>query len=358
MRIFASLSRKWWFWLVCLTIFTLLIALGLWINWLTKTAITIDVNGSVRHVRTRVDTVGEVLDETDILIDPEDTVDPDPTMRLIDGLTIRVHKAAVVLIEVAGQVFPVRTIQTDPLSILAEQDITVGSYDILRIDEQELSPEQVESTTWDQPPALIAVLYSVTVQVVIDGEHTIDAHTVQPDIARTLDNLGLELYLGDGISPAPSEPVVDGLVIRINRAVPITLIADGKQIVTRSHGPTVADALAAIGVAPLGEDYTVPPLAARLNANMTVRLVRVTEQLVSERVTVPYSTRYRPNHRLSPGEKQVIRSGVAGENERLYSVRLEDGIEAARTVIEERVILLAEPALIEYGPPDTVTLRP
>ncbi len=340
MKSFAFLSRKWWFWLAGLAILALLVALGLWINWLTETAITIDVNGSVRHVHTHAATVGDVLDEADILIDPEDTVEPDPTTRLKDGMTIRVHKAAVVVIEAAGQAFPVRTVQNNPLAILAEQNISVGPYDVLRVDGQNLSPEQVESASWDRAPAEITVLHSAAIQV-IDGERTVNAYTVQPDVARALDDLGLELYLGDGISPGPSELVVDGMVIQINRAMPITLVADGKQIVTRSHGPTVADALATIGVAPLGEDYTIPPLDAPLNPNMTVRVVRVTEQLVSEQVVVPYSTHYRPNPALDPGEKQVIWPGVAGENERLSKVRLEDGAETARTIIEERVISFA-----------------
>lgn len=350
MEIFASLSRKWWFWLVGMTALALVIALGLWINWLTKTSITIDVNGSARHIHTRATTVGEALDEADILIDPEDVIEPDSATRLKDGMTIRVHKAAVVVIESAGQIVPVRTVQKNPLNILAEQQIAVGPYDILRVDGQDFSLGQVESVSWNHFPAAITVLRGMAIRV-MDGANTIDAHTVQPDVARALDDLGLELYLGDGISPAPSEPVIDGMVIQINRAIPVILVVDGRQITTRSHGPTVADALAAVGVAPLGEDYTIPPLETRLSAQMTIRVVRVTVQLVSEQVTVPYSTRCRPDPALAPGERRVIRPGVAGENKRLSQIRLEDGLETARTIIEERVIRLPEAALIEYGPP-------
>jgi len=201
---FASLSRKWWFWLACLTVLGLLIGLGLWINWLTQTAITIDVSGNVRHVHTRAETVSEALDEADILIDPEDTIEPEPATRLKDGMTIRVHKAAVVVIEAAGRVFPVRTVQSNPLTILAEQQINVGPYDVLRVDGQDFSSDQVESASWDRPPAAITLLHASAIQV-IDGERTLDAHTVQPDVARALDDLGLELYLGDGISPDPSD---------------------------------------------------------------------------------------------------------------------------------------------------------
>jgi hypothetical protein len=40
----------------------------------------------------------------------------------------------------------------------------------------------------------------------------------------------------------------------------------------------VGDALAQIGLAPLGLDYTIPPLETPLTSGMTIRLVRVIEE--------------------------------------------------------------------------------
>jgi uncharacterized protein YabE (DUF348 family) len=263
-------------------------------------------------------------------------------------MTITVHKAFAVALQVNGDVRHVRTQAIRPLDVLAEQSIPVGPYDVIQVDGQDFSPEQLKELPWDTPATSIRVVHSATLTV-IDGDRTLVIHTTQTDVGRALDAAGLTLYLADSITPDLSTPVVDGLVVHIRRAVPVTVAADGRQIATRALGPTVGDALAEVGIAPIGLDYTIPPSDAPLQPDVAIRLVRVSEKTVTVEKPLPYSTIYRPNPALGPDEERVVQPGADGLLQQEIAVRYEDGQEVSRTVQRERIVQSATPRIVEYG---------
>jgi uncharacterized protein YabE (DUF348 family) len=273
---------------------------------------------------------------------------PDPTTPVKNGMTISVRKAFAVAVEADGAVHHVRTQQSDPLAILTEQHIQVGEYDVVRVDGQDFSTKDLQGHTWDSPPSNICVLRSSTLNVTDDGQ-TLVIHTTQTDVGRALDAAGIKLYLADSVTPDFSAPVKDGLTISIQRSHPITLAADGRHLATRAHGPTVGDALAAIGMAPVGQDYTIPPADAPLESGMTIQVVRVTEKLLTEQESIPFQTLYQPDTSLELDKQQTLQEGKEGLRERHIHVRYEDGLEVSRIVQDERVANSPVPQLIGYG---------
>jgi hypothetical protein len=190
-------------------------------------------------------------------------------------MTITVVKASAVALQVDDEVRRVRTQAITPLDMLAEQAIPVGPYDRVQVNGREFSPEELAA--WTGPVMSIRVVRSVAITV-IDGCKIVAVHTTQADVARALDAAGVQLYLADRVIPDLSTPITPGMAIRIERSVPLTVQADGQQLNTRARGPTVGDVLAQIGLAPLGLDYTIPPLETPLTSGMTIRLVRVIEE--------------------------------------------------------------------------------
>jgi uncharacterized protein YabE (DUF348 family) len=156
--------------------------------------------------------------------------------------------------------------------------------------------------------------------------------------------------VADRVIPDLSTPVADGLVIAIERSVPLTVIADGQALATRALGPTVGDALAQVGVAPVGLDMTIPPLETPLTAGMTVQVVRVSEDLVLKEDIIPFETITRRDSSLSPGERHVIQEGVEGLQRRQVRVRLENGQEVSRETVAEWVVATPVPRIIVQGP--------
>ncbi|MCD4685857.1 MAG: G5 domain-containing protein, partial [Anaerolineae bacterium] len=174
-------------------------------------------------------------------------------------------------------------------------------------------------------------------------------HTTEIDVGRALDTAGLTLYLADRVTPDLSTAVAVGLVVRIERSLPVTLIADGHTLATRVRGATVAEALLAIALAPIGQDYTIPDLDAPLLPDMTIQLVRVTEALVTKDEPIPYITIYQPDASLPLDENRVLQEGIDGLRTREILVRYEDGTEVSREVQQEWIVQPPQPRMIVYG---------
>ncbi len=315
---------------------------------LTYTRVTLSIGEQTQRVETRASTVGELLAESKIVLNPGDIVSPAPDTPLERGMTIAIHRAHYVGLEADGEVRRVRTQAIHPLDILREQGIQVGSRDIVRIDGHDWRLETLERAPWDEPPLSIYVMRTATLHVMDSGTLRV-IHTTQPDVGRALDAAGYELYLADSAEPGFSTPVEDGMTVRLNRSQPVTIVVDGRTLHTRGTGLTVADILASAGIAPVGEDYTEPPLEARFEAGTSIRLVRVVERLELESEPIPFMSVYRPDFSLAAGALRVDQPGRPGERVRQVRVRYEDTTAVERTVIADDVKARPRAQVIAYG---------
>jgi uncharacterized protein YabE (DUF348 family) len=309
---------------------------------LSRMHVTVTTDGHSQHIQTRAKTVQAVLDEAHVQIEPEDVVSPDLSTPLDDGMVITVDKAAVITLNADGSAYLIRTQLTQPLDILAQQRITVGTFDVVQVDGLDFLPETLAQQTFSLAPESIQVRRSVTLHVV-DGERRLVLHTTQADVGSALDSAGLDLYLADGVTPGFGAPVEDGLVVEIQRSYPVTVIADGQRIETRTRGTVVGDALAQIGVAPVGLDYTIPPMDAPLSPGMEIRVIRVNEETQVEHDPIPYKSM---DLRLGMANAFVIMPGIEGQIERQLRVRSEDGVEVSRESLSERITRLSFPQIV------------
>lgn len=321
---------------------------GLIVYYGTQISVTLDVGGDVRHIRTHAGTVREVLDDANVRLAPADEVWPPLDTRLSGGERITVRRAFDIALQADGPVRRVRTRAVHPLDVLAEQAIQVGAHDAVQVDGHLYSPDELEHRPWDAPAGSIRVVRSVMIKL-IDGEHTSALPTAEADIGRALDAAGIALYRADRVTPDLSTPIYDGLVVRIERSAPVTILVDGQQLATRALGPAVGDVLAYVGIAPIGQDYTLPPLEAPFEAGMVIQLVRVTEKVYSEEQAIPFETIYRPDPDLALNEERVIQAGIEGRRVQQIRVRFEDGQEVSRAILDEWIVVPPAPRLIATG---------
>ncbi len=312
----------------------LMVGVVLATDYFTRINVTFDVNGTPYHLRTHAHTVQAALDAAGIHLTPPDTVWPLPQTELETAHAITVRQAHEVALVWDGHFQQVRTLQTHPMDMLAEQGITINAHDVLIVDGDLYAVDTLAQQSWDVPPMRVRLIRSVSV-VVQDGDHTITLHTTALNVARALETAGLKLYLADRVTPALDTPLHDAMRITIERSIPLTVVADGRTLHTRARGHTVADALAMVGVVPLGLDYTVPPLDAPLEANMTVRIVRVTEQLVTQEETIPFPTLRSLDDLAVLANKRDMQGRIVGLRATVWCVRYEDGKETKREIWEE-----------------------
>ena len=189
---------------------------------------------------------------------------------------------------------------------------------------------------------------AVSIQVNQDGESFTFRSTAQT-LGLALFQEGIRIHGGDSITPLQGQKIDSNLEVSLISARPIEITADGVTFTTVSSAETVSQALQAAGVTLQDLDYTKPAERNPIPGDGKIRVVRVTEELLLERTTIPYEVRFVADDTLEVNQRVVVEEGQAGVKASRVRVRYEDGVEVSRTVGEE--ITLSNPVarVINYG---------
>ena len=126
----------------------------------------------------------------------------------------------------------------------------------------------------------------------------------------------------------------------------VQVIADGNtQQVEIQNGSTAGQALQAAGVQVSNLDKSDPPAYAVLSDGDEVRLTRVSEEFITEEVTIPFEQQIARNESLPDGETRLVQPGVSGLQELTYRILLEDGQEVSRSVVKNVTLQAAVPEI-------------
>lgn len=138
--------------------------------------------------------------------------------------------------------------------------------------------------------------------------------------------------------------------IIIKRAVPVKLVADGKEQTVMTYRDTVREVLGTGPVA-LKEADRLDGINPDDNVikDMTIKIIRVDEKLVTEKIDVPYNVVRKENMNLAQGTQRVVKSGEKGTREKLYKIIAEDGKEIARELIKDTILKNPINAIVEFG---------
>ncbi len=301
-----------------LIILILLVVLGVVIfggfYTITATNVTLAVNGARSVVHTHQTTVRALLNEAGVYIEPQDTVSPGLDIPIQNSMIVTIDKAHAVILNVNGQQQRILTHKTDPRAILSENNIAVGQYDALNVE----NADDIILTR--------AAAFTLTA----DGQMR-TLYSTARTVGAALADAGIVLYVADKVTPDLSAPLADQMTISIQRAVPITIQVDGRTLATRTHGATVGAALTDAGVALVGLDNSQPASDTPLTANITIRVIRVTEAEEIERTELPFKRITQTDPTLELDTQSVIQAGKAGVQEVHVRVRREDGVEVSRS---------------------------
>ncbi|MBI1279151.1 MAG: DUF348 domain-containing protein [Anaerolineaceae bacterium] len=323
--------------------------LGLALNLIRQTpttTATVVVAGIGYEVQTHSQTVGDLLREFSIPLGAGDTVAPDLNSSVVAGMVVRVDRARQVMITVDGAVQPVQTVYTNPTDILRVAGVSVGSKDRVLVDGTLTSMNDL--LVWPVPVTNITIQRAVPVQIV-DGNQVMTVETTAPTVGEALFETGTTLYLADEVSPALSTPITASLVINIQRSQPISIVADGVTLDTRTQGTTVASALVGAGVILGGLDYTIPSENSLLQPGMSIRVIRVNEKVDVQQSVLPFEIVYQADANMELDQKVVLQEGQKGIRETNIRIRYENGVEVSRTEEESNVARAPINRVIAYG---------
>jgi uncharacterized protein YabE (DUF348 family) len=350
-RLAAPARLGAWLWAAATVALAAALAAGLvWGFVSTATPVAVAVDGLHATVLTHQATVGELLDEMEVVLSPEDRLDPPRATPLERDMEITIQRARPVLVDVDSRLRLLRTQATSVDEVLAEAGIAAGSHDELVVDGQPGAardplparalagarrlPGIPAVYPWrDTTPALATISLRRAAPLEVAGAGIPSPlWTTATTIGEALHRAGVVLYEGDLVQPALAEPVSAGARVVVERSLPVTLATSSGELGTRSRRATVADLLSEQGLVLSGLDRIEPPLATPLSSDLRVQITRVERRFEVEEDVTKYETVWEPDPELEIDNVRLDQEGANGITRYRYTVTLEDGQPISRTL--------------------------
>ena len=173
---------------------------------------------------------------------------------------------------------------------------------------------------------------SAPLTVSVDGLAA-NVRTSSETVAGALSGLGIATGAGDRLSSPVGSAVVPGQRLALDRGLPVTLIDGGQEVASRSVRGTVADLLAAAGIALGPLDQVDRALGDSLYPGDVVRVTRIADQQVTVLEDVPFAVRLQPDTSLDRLHQIVVTAGEVGRTQNTYLIHVVDGNETGRELL-------------------------
>lgn len=321
-----------------------------WSFYHAQRPVTLKINQQSMTLLTNQNTVGGVLNDAGITLTPEDIVFPALAAPIPENQPIAVTYARPVQVQADGDTINKRTQGKTIIDALRDANITLKPRDRVLIGGLVVQPTApLPVAEDDDSPALrIAVERAVPIEVNDNGALT-TFYTTAPTLGEALRQAGLVVYLGDAVTPGLGTPVAPGWQVYINRSRAATINVDGKTIRTRTLGNKIADLLAQEGIPLAGKDYTLPAVTEAVRDGMTVQVMRVKEDFITESEAIPFETRWQADPTLEIDAHPVVQVGVDGIKKRTIRINYENGHEIQRSIDKEWIEAAPVTKVISYG---------
>ena len=186
---------------------------------------------------------------------------------------------------------------------------------------------------------------------------TVDGSTV---VVSTLHNKPEDVLVQAGIELGPEDEynlsttkLVDGTIITVHRAVPVTVAFQGKtqQLVTGKG--TVEELATSLGAKPESSKL-IPSGETNIAANMHIQVITLTQQVTEREVPEPFTIIRQPDSTMTKGDERVIETGRDGIKKITVRLNFADGVEVSAQQISEVIKEAPKPQIINVGTRDTV----
>ncbi|CAN5234587.1 hypothetical protein BH18CHL2_BH18CHL2_06020 [soil metagenome] len=189
----------------------------------------------------------------------------------------------------------------------------------------------------------------LAVTLEIDGLEVATTGTGGQLVGELLASVGVTPGPADRLSSSLETTVVPGMRLTLDRGVPVTLIDGGEPYETRARRVTVAELLAARDISIGALDRVDLPTDSILAAGSLVRITRVAERELAEKVPIPFAVRREDDPELDTGTESQETAGVEGQLLRTWLLRSVDGVEVARTLTSETEVRAPVTAVVRVG---------
>ncbi|MET0863808.1 MAG: ubiquitin-like domain-containing protein [Nakamurella sp.] len=302
--------------------------------------VTVTVDGVAQEVSTFAGSVDGALDAAGLTVGEHDTLAPAADAQLSDGSQIVLERGRLLTLTVDGQTRQIWTTATTVEQALRELGQDPASF--------KLSADRSRDLPLDGLTVSADTLRTVT--VTNDGVPT-QATSAAKTVGDLLTEIGIAVGPNNRVTPDVSTAVTANLVITVITLPTVTLTV-GADPATSSvtDAATVADLLAAAGVA-LGPDDTVSPDGATAISNgLQVAVTRVSYVTDIQTESIPQpADQTRNDDSVATGTTTVAQQGQSGEAEVTYRTTVTNGQNGERAEVARRTVTEAKPTITVVG---------
>jgi uncharacterized protein YabE (DUF348 family) len=196
-------------------------------------------------------------------------------------------------------------------------------------------------------PITIEVRRAVPFTIAEDGREVLSTSS-RPTVAQALREAGITLGPGDAVLPDAQAPLAADMRIDVRHARAVTVALPEEHRVLYTLALTVGDALGDAGISVPEGAYIDPSAETPVTAGMSVRVVQLGAGSDIEREYIESATVFRSDPSLPPGQTRTVQ-GNDGVRVRRYEISYVNGEEVGRQLVEE---------YFEQEPMDTVVYYP
>lgn len=189
------------------------------------------------------------------------------------------------------------------------------------------------------------------VQIAADGS-TLVISTLHSKPEDVLVQAGIQLGSKDEYRLSTAK-LMDGTVITVQRAVPVTVSYQGKSQVLMTGKLTVGELAEGLGVQ-TERTKLIPDGKTKIEPDMYIQVVTLTEKVIEREVVEHAATIRQPDPALEKGVERVVEDGQDGTKLTTVNVTFADGVEVSAKPISEKITTPAKPQIIHVGTRDTV----
>ena len=182
------------------------------------------------------------------------------------------------------------------------------------------------------------------------GSKPVQITTGDTTVGKILSKQGIVLHEGDELNYALTDTVREDAVIKIYRAVNVTVAFMGETQQYRTAKTTVGGVLQELGIEVDEDDEVTPSLNTAICEGSSIQVVSYDSHEVVVQEETAYTTREVLNNSLAPGERKVVQAGQKGVIEYVYDIRYKNGVEESRELVRQNKLSDPIEEIVEYCP--------
>ena len=185
----------------------------------------------------------------------------------------------------------------------------------------------------------VNVYRAVPVTIVDNGRKTF-TYSAASTPRSIVKQAGISVFPEDTLTLVPTDNFLTeasiGERVVIDRATPVNVNIYGTPVVMRTHAKTVTELLTERGLKQEASDNVQPGRNAPITANMQIYLLRKGQKVVTETATLPMPVQIIEDNNLTFGTIALRQQGSDGQKVITYLIETKDGVES-RKVLQEIV---------------------